>query len=110
MIMIDQVDQEIADAIAHAELLDSEFDELDRKAHKSNSALNLIEVEDNGQACAVERPGWELFKITIDSGASETVCNDSDFGEVPTNPGIGSRNGVKYMSASGKHMANLGVA
>ena len=46
--------------------------------------------------------------ITIDSGASETVCNDSDFGKLPTNPGIGSRNGVKYMSASGNHLANLG--
>ena len=68
----------------------------------------MVEVKTNVQTCSVDEPARQLIKITIEPGASETVCNDVDFSETPTVPGEGSRNGVLYMDASGSHIENLG--
>ena len=108
---IEQIDREISENISRANSLDAEFDNLDRMISKSNSSINFLESvasDVEGQTCAVAQPDWERFKITIDSGAAQTVCGKSDFGKTPINPSVGSQNGGKFMSASGNYMPNLG--
>ena len=52
--------------------------------------------------------GWELMTVTIDSGASETVCGSMHFNNTDITESEGSRRGVKYSAANGEAIANLG--
>ena len=46
--------------------------------------------------------------MTVDSGASDTVANNSIAPKCPVRPSEGSRNGVEYVSASGNVIPNEG--
>ena len=47
-------------------------------------------------------------RITIDSGAAESVIHPTMFEEVPTRPSPGSRSGLCYIAANGSKMPNMG--
>ena len=47
-------------------------------------------------------------KITVDSGAAESVWPEDLLPEVMTRPSVGSRAGVNYVAANGQKMPNLG--
>ena len=47
-------------------------------------------------------------KITVDSGAAESVWPEGLMPEIQTKPSVGSRTGVTYIAASGNRMPNLG--
>lgn len=47
-------------------------------------------------------------KITVDSGAAESVIPKDLLKEIPTQESEGSRNGVQYIAANGGKMPNLG--
>ena len=90
-------DREIADTIAKIDKLESEVGQLE-----------LLVQENAGVACGLASNEWTLMSITIDSGASETVCNDNDFQQFDVRVSEGSRNGVQYRDASGNPISNLG--
>ena len=50
----------------------------------------------------------KLGRITIDSGAAESVIPPDMLQEVPTRPSPGSRAGAHYIAANGGRMPNLG--
>ena len=51
---------------------------------------------------------WTCCTVTVDSGASETVCNDADFDMINTIPSPGSKRGLKYKVANGEPIPNEG--
>jgi hypothetical protein len=59
--------------------------------------------------CTQEEQGWKKLSMAVDSGACENVIDAVE--EVPNYPvqeGKASRMGVKYASATGEEIANLG--
>lgn len=75
----------------------------------SRNALNLLQAVPQDTLCsAAEVPEWEVLKITIDSGASETVIPKSFSKLVPTVTSPGSRSGLQYEVASGAKIPNEG--
>ena len=60
-------------------------------------------------ACTQEQRGWKKISMAIDSGACENVIDASE--EVPdyeVKEGKASKMGVKYASATGEEIPNLG--
>ena len=47
-------------------------------------------------------------RITIDSGAAESVMPENYLTEIPIVPSEGSRRGVRYVTANGSKMPNVG--
>ena len=47
-------------------------------------------------------------KITVDTGAAESVWLEGLMPEIQTKPSVGSQTGVTYIAASGDRMPNLG--
>ena len=51
---------------------------------------------------------WEEIEMAVDSGATESVVNDSMPSSIPTTPGPASRRGVEYEVANGARLPNEG--
>ena len=56
----------------------------------------------------MEDGGWQKIKGVMDSGASESVAHPSMCPQYAVKPSVGSATGLKYVSASGDVIANLG--
>ena len=72
----------------------------------TNRFQALVE-EDEPNICPVEKHNFS-GKITVDSGAAESVWPEDLMPEVQTKPSIGSQTGVTYIAANGNKMPNLG--
>ena len=102
--MIRRQDKEIEDTVKHIDMLETELGRM-------HSVLGTLEVDcppPVGQANAFDYDNWQVSSITIDSGASESVCNRSDFPAAVTMPSEGSKTGVKYRAANGDPIPNEG--
>ena len=53
------------------------------KLEKELGELELLIKEEAGTACILDHEDWQLTSITIDSGASETVCSVAAFRQYP---------------------------
>ena len=74
-----------------------------KKRNKELGSLDSLEV--NAMEHNASDGGlW----ITIDSGASENVISEELAPQVKVRPSLGSREGVKYVTANGETMANKG--
>ena len=51
---------------------------------------------------------WEIIKLAVDSGATETVINEEMLDTIETKEGAQSRQGVMYEVANGVRIPNLG--
>ena len=85
--------------------------ELDKilEEHRAKSIAALTKVGDTMGACTQEQRGWKKISMAIDSGACENVIDASE--EVPdyeVKEGKASKMGVKYASATGEEIPNLG--
>ena len=58
-------------------------------------------------ACGLECSGWQLVTLTVDSGASETVCHSEHFPNTPVNQDS-PKHGLRYKGASGNPIVNQG--
>ena len=77
--------------------------------HRIRNIAALTKVGDAMGACAQEQRGWRKISMAIDSGACENVIDASE--EVPgyeVKQGRASKMGVKYASATGEEIPNLG--
>ena len=57
--------------------------------------------------CPVEKQ-WTGGKITVDSGAAESVWPEGLMPEIQIKPSVGSQTGVTYIAANENRMPNLG--
>jgi hypothetical protein len=62
----------------------------------------------NPAIARMEDGGWQKIKGVMDSGASESVAHPSMCPQYAVKPSVGSTTGLKYVSASGDVIANLG--
>ena len=74
--------------------------------HISNR-FQALNDEDELNICPVEKH-WTGGKITVDSGAAESVWPEGLMPEIQTKPSVGSQTGVTYVAANGNRMPNLG--
>ena len=74
--------------------------------HISNR-FQALNDEDEPDLCPVVKQ-WTGGKITVDSGAAESVWPDGLMPEIQTKPSMGSQTGVTCVAASGNRMPNLG--
>jgi hypothetical protein len=87
----------------------------DDEADNEDVPIGMLEVESDDQdvkAVTQDRSGKLVFagrgKITIDSGAAESVMPKDMLMNEPTVEGQAKRNGVKYVAANGARMENQG--
>ena len=66
-----------------------------------------LQISHRFKALSVEKQ-CTSGRITVDSGASESVWLDGLLPEVQTKPSVGSQTGVTYIAASGNRMPNFG--
>ena len=59
--------------------------------------------EDEPNLCPMEKQ-WTSGRITVDSGADESVWPEGLMPEIQTKPSVGSQTGVTYIAASGNRM------
>ena len=74
--------------------------------HISNR-FQALNDEDEPNLCPVEKQ-WTGGKITVDSGAAESVWPAGFMPEIQIKPSVGSQTGVIYIAANGNRMPNLG--
>ena len=55
-----------------------------------------------------ENQGWEMLRMVVDSGASETVLPKEACQHVPTRASVGSLAGKTYAAANGGEIRNEG--
>ena len=82
----------------HNKYKDLEEDELEDEQEEQCGELYLCPVEVSPKR----------GKITVDSGAAESVWPDGLLPEVETRPSAGSKKGVNYIAANGSRMPNMG--
>ena len=70
--------------------------------------LNLLLTHTPGSVEALTGTEWEEIDIGVDSGASETVINESMIANCPLLEGDHKRKGVQYEIATGQLIPNLG--
>ena len=77
----------------------------DKEVHK----LQPIKTIEPESLNAFSNDGiWEEIEMAVDSGATESVVNDSMPSSIPTTPGPASRRGVEYEVANGTRIPNEG--
>jgi hypothetical protein len=79
------------------------------KEHKQLSLKMLSKISDPINPCTQEVKGWKKLSMAVDSGACENVIDASE--EVPDykiRESKASKMGVKYASATGEEIPNLG--
>jgi hypothetical protein len=79
------------------------------KEHKQLSLKMLSKISDSINPCTQEVKGWKKLSMAVDSGACENVIDASE--EVPDykiKESKASKMGVKYASATGEEIPNLG--
>ena len=79
------------------------------KKHRRSSIAALTRIGEAMNPCTREQKGWKKVSIAIDSGACENVIDALE--EVPgygVKEGKASKMGVKYASATGEEIPNLG--
>ena len=72
-----------------------------------SNRFRALSDEDEPNICPVEKQSAG-GRITVDSGAAESVWPEDLMPEVQTKPSIGSQTGVTYIAANGNKMPNLG--
>ena len=77
----------------------------DEAAHKVKPIRTIEPESINGIS---EDGNWEEIEMAVDSGATETVANDTMISSVPTEPGPASKRGVEYEVANGTRIPNEG--
>jgi len=74
---------------------------------KISNRFHALSGEDEPNLCPVEKQ-CTSGRITVDSGAAESVWPEDLMPEVQTKPSVGSQTGVTYIAANGNKMPNLG--
>jgi hypothetical protein len=78
------------------------------KAETGGRLGTLGVVEPEG-ICTIEAEGeWELVKLAVDSGATETVVGEDSLRSVKLKEGAATRRGTMYQVADGTLIPNLG--
>ena len=73
------------------------------------SVAMLTKINDSLSPCTKEEQGWKKLSMAVDSGACENVIDAAE--EVPNYPvqeSRASKMGVKFASATGEEIPNLG--
>ena len=88
----------------------------DDGSHKRNQAslagerlgINLLDVHTVNDLSSTAQPEWIPIKVTVDSGACETVMPLSMCEAIPVEPSPQSQRGTDYEVANGETIPNLG--
>ena len=72
-----------------------------------SNRFHALSDKDEPNLCPVEKQNAN-GRITVDSGAAESVWPEDLMPEVQTRPSVGSQTGVTYIAANGNKMPNLG--
>ena len=71
-----------------------------------SNRFQALNDEDEPNLCPVDKQ-WTSGRITVDSGAAESVWPEGFMPEMQTKPSVGSQTGVTKIAASGNRMPNL---
>jgi hypothetical protein len=88
---------------------EDEFEEVIAQHQKAMTVATLTRIGESINPCMKEQKGWKKLSLAVDSGACENVIDANE--EVPNYPvveGKAARMGVKYASATGEEIPNLG--
>jgi hypothetical protein len=90
-------------------------DAIPRVVFKSEKMHDISSIEELFTVCNYENSyeykpdvGEDFIDFTVDSGAADTVADETIAPNCPTVPSEGSKKGVKYVAAAGKVIANEG--
>ena len=68
----------------------------------------ILTIESDSINVFSEDGVWEEIEMAVDSGATESVANETLLSSVPTVPGPASKRGVEYEAANGARIPNEG--
>jgi hypothetical protein len=88
---------------------EDEFEEIIAQHQRAMTVATLTRIGESINPCTKEQKGWKKLSLAVDSGACENVIDANE--EVPNYPvveGRAARMGVKYASATGEEIPNLG--
>jgi hypothetical protein len=87
-------------------------DAIPRVVFKSEKMHDISSIEELFAVCDYKAgdddKGEDYIDFTVDSGAADTVADETIAPNCPTVPSEGSKKGVKYVAAAGKVIANEG--
>ena len=79
-----------------------------KKACKQSRVASLTRIAESISPCTNSKIGWKRISLTVDSGACENVIADEEVPNYPVKESRASKMGVKYASATGEEIPNLG--
>ena len=99
-------DIELQRQVVEFPILDAQTQSHKKRMPRQRGSWKALEV--NSMECEQRDIDRSKLVITIDSGAAESVLNESHAPKIPTRPSEQSRAGVEYVNANGATMPNKG--
>ena len=81
-----------------------------KKMEKKDEIAKIMPIKTiEPEMISIVMPGeWEEIKLSVDSGANESVVPPEFTSSIPTMPGPASKRGVEYKVANGERIPNEG--